>query len=246
MLRSIVSIVMGVALILAVSAAGTQAQTLTLDKNMYKPGEKITVTFAAPGSYPGNAWVGIIPSNVPHGQESVNDQHDLAYQYLDKRTSGTLVFTAPKKSGFYDVRMNDTDNNGKEVASARSDEFGSFQVPGLAPGAYSVMASSEEGFAAFPVQVLSQDPTVDQSKEILEIILIPAADAATEQSDEAAAAVVADDECCYPMGGGGGGGYGSLLGLGGLAGLAGLAGIDGGGRYHPCAPTASPFRCRGF
>jgi len=91
--------------------------TLSLDKAEYGPGEAITVTFKAPGSYPGNAWIGIIPSNIEHGSEATNDQHDLTYQYLQKRTAGTLTFTAPDQPGSYDFRMNDSDNNGREVYS---------------------------------------------------------------------------------------------------------------------------------
>ena len=93
------------------------AQTLTLDKANYNPGETITVTFTAPASFPDNAWVGIIPANVPHGSESTNDKYDLAYEYLKKRTSGSLTFKAPNAPGAYDVRMHDTDAGGKEVVS---------------------------------------------------------------------------------------------------------------------------------
>jgi O-acetylhomoserine/O-acetylserine sulfhydrylase-like pyridoxal-dependent enzyme len=95
---------------------GLQAQSLKLDKTKFKEGESIAVHFEAPSTFPGNAWVGIVPSNIPHGQESVNDQHDLAYQYLSKKTSGTLTFKAPSKPGQYDFRMNDSDSSGKEVA----------------------------------------------------------------------------------------------------------------------------------
>jgi hypothetical protein len=110
--------VLTVALFVAAALAGPAgAQTLKAGKNMYKPGETITVHFTAPAGYAKNAWVGIVPSNVPHGREAVNDQHDLAYQYLEGRTSGDLVFTAPMKTDFYDFRMHDTDNNGKETAS---------------------------------------------------------------------------------------------------------------------------------
>lgn len=91
--------------------------SLMLDKNAYAPGEMITVTFTASPSYPTNAWVGIIPSDVPHGDETVNDQHDMAYQYLDGMTAGTLMFNAPTAPGSYDIRMHDTDSGGVEVAS---------------------------------------------------------------------------------------------------------------------------------
>lgn len=106
-----------VAALLAGGQAAAQAK-LELAKKEVAPGAKVQVTFSAPATFESNAWVGIIPSEVAHGKEAVNDQHDLAYQYLQKRTSGVLTFTAPAKPGSYDVRMHDTDNNGAEVASA--------------------------------------------------------------------------------------------------------------------------------
>lgn len=91
--------------------------SLSLGKLVFTPGEEISVSFKAPTSYADNAWVGIIPSSVAHGSEVTNDQNDLTYQYLRKKTSGTLLFSAPQQNGSYDFRMNDSDANGKEVAS---------------------------------------------------------------------------------------------------------------------------------
>ncbi|MBN1572372.1 MAG: hypothetical protein JW984_04165 [Deltaproteobacteria bacterium] len=96
------------------SAAGP---SLVLNKYSYSPGETITVTFTAPVGYQSNAWIGIIPSHVPHGDEATNDQYDLTYQYLNGMTSGTMVFSAPGVPGSYDLRMHDTDSGGKEVSS---------------------------------------------------------------------------------------------------------------------------------
>lgn len=91
--------------------------SLQLDKEIYRPAEKIRVNFSAPSNYARDAWIGIIPAAVPHGSETRNDQHDLAYQYLRNRTTGQLTFTAPSAPGTYDIRMHDTDSNGTEVAS---------------------------------------------------------------------------------------------------------------------------------
>ena len=102
-----------VALLAFVGACSSNS--LSIDKTTVKPGEQIKVTFKASGDFASNAWVGIIPSNIAHGSENTNDQHDLTYQYLRKRTSGTLTFKAPTKPGKYDVRMHDTDSDGKEV-----------------------------------------------------------------------------------------------------------------------------------
>ena len=98
------------------------AASLRLSRDRYAPGDAIEVTFTASPDYAGNAWIGIIPSWVAHGSEAENDRHDLSYQYLQKQASGSMTFIAPKEPGDYDLRLHDSDNNGKEVASV------SFQV----------------------------------------------------------------------------------------------------------------------
>jgi hypothetical protein len=95
----------------------TPTGQITLQKTEFKPGEEISVRFQAGPGFPDNAWIGVIPSEVAHGSEATNDQHDLAYQYLGGKTDGTLAFKAPGKPGSYDLRMNDSDSDGKEVAS---------------------------------------------------------------------------------------------------------------------------------
>ena len=90
---------------------------LWLDKNIYSPGEQMNVHFTAPASFEDNAWVGIFNADSPHGKEETNDQNKLIFQYLRKRTSGNLVFNGPTRPGNYDIRMNDKDANGIEVAS---------------------------------------------------------------------------------------------------------------------------------
>jgi hypothetical protein len=104
--------------VLAFIATGCQPKAkLTITKVTLSPGESIAVAYTAPKGYKENAWVGIIPSDVEHGSESRNDQHDLTYQYLRGSTSGSLTFKAPSKPGKYDFRMHDTDSDGLEVAS---------------------------------------------------------------------------------------------------------------------------------
>jgi hypothetical protein len=90
---------------------------LGLDKTSYSPGESITVTFEVSEGLPSNAWAGIVPSDVPHGSEATNDQHDLQYRYLSGNASGTLTFNAPQETGSYDIRLHDTDGGGTEIAS---------------------------------------------------------------------------------------------------------------------------------
>lgn len=91
--------------------------TLTLQKDTFIAGERIWIHFSTPEQYSDKAWIGIIPSHIPHGDETLNDNHDLSYKYLNKATAGDLEFSAPGTPGNYDFRMHDTDNNGVEVAS---------------------------------------------------------------------------------------------------------------------------------
>jgi len=90
---------------------------LILVKDTYQPGEEIQVQFTAPAGFSGDAWVGIIPSNTPHGSEVVNDENDVESQFINGATSGTMIFTAPATPGNYDLRMFDTDTLGQEVAA---------------------------------------------------------------------------------------------------------------------------------
>jgi hypothetical protein len=100
-----------------VSAMGNVTPTLSLDKTTFSPGEEIQVHFVTPDTFSDQAWVGLIPSSVPHGDENVNDENDMAYEYLNGMTSGVLTFTAPAEAGSYDFRLNNTDDDGQEVAS---------------------------------------------------------------------------------------------------------------------------------
>ena len=70
--------------------------SIWLEKTTFAPNEEIKLHFTAPASFPNNAWIGLIPSNVPHGDETVNDQNDIDYEYISGRTSGTMIFKAPR------------------------------------------------------------------------------------------------------------------------------------------------------
>jgi len=101
------------ALPLTVQAA--PASGVSIEKTIYVPGETIRVMFKASGDWPTDAWIGIIPSNISHGSEEFNDQYDITYQYIEKRTNGVMEFIAPEP-GRWDLRMHDTDDNGREIA----------------------------------------------------------------------------------------------------------------------------------
>lgn len=91
------------------------AGTISIPKKSYTPGERIWVTVTTSRKLANNAWIGIIPSGVPHGDENRNDKHDISYKYMKKEIKAIKEFKAPSKPGRYDLRLHDTDNNGNEL-----------------------------------------------------------------------------------------------------------------------------------
>jgi len=105
--------------------------SLSLEQNQFAPGETIRIMFTASDGLPSDAWIGIIPSQIQHGQESINDLYDLSYQYLNNRTSGVLEFNAPQQLGEFDLRLHDTDANGVELASVTFLVRENFDAPAM-------------------------------------------------------------------------------------------------------------------
>jgi outer membrane protein OmpA-like peptidoglycan-associated protein len=100
-----------------VRAPDVRGAALRLDRTTFNSGETIALHFTAPADLPPHAWIGIVPSKVPHGKEDVNDANDVDWQYLEKKTSGTLEFRAPVEGGAWDFRMNENESGGREIAS---------------------------------------------------------------------------------------------------------------------------------
>ena len=101
----------------ATDAPSTSGASLDLSQTDFTPGAQVVVIFTAPEGLADDAWVGIVPAHIPHGDEARNDQNDLGYHYLNGQTLGTLSFTAPVSPGQYDLRMHNTDRTGLEIAS---------------------------------------------------------------------------------------------------------------------------------
>ena len=91
------------------------ADSLSTDKQIYSRGEPISAHFTASASY-SSAWVGLIPSSIPHSSDDESDKYDLAYKWVDGKSSGTMVFNAPADLGNFDLRMFNSNNNGPETA----------------------------------------------------------------------------------------------------------------------------------
>ncbi|MDE0707202.1 MAG: EF-hand domain-containing protein, partial [Candidatus Poseidoniales archaeon] len=94
--------------------SGDEQIKITLPRSSFKSGEKISFSFTT-FELPNDAWIGIVPAEIPHGDEAVNDQHETSYEYLEGRTHGS--FTLPNPGlGEWTLRLHDTDNNGRELA----------------------------------------------------------------------------------------------------------------------------------
>ncbi|MBN1166488.1 MAG: hypothetical protein JXA44_05075 [Methanospirillaceae archaeon] len=91
---------------------------IRINKLAFYPGETIEVWYLGSSSFYDDAWIGIIPSAVPHGSEEINDENDVSYQYIGKKGSGRLTFEA-LEPGWWDLRMFDSDDSdiGKEICS---------------------------------------------------------------------------------------------------------------------------------
>ena len=87
---------------------------ITPSRSSYKSDEGINFSFISP-ELPNDAWIGIVPAEIPHGDEAVNDQHDTSYKYLEGRTSDAFSLPNPGP-GEWTLRLHDTDNNGREIA----------------------------------------------------------------------------------------------------------------------------------
>ncbi|MCP4219177.1 MAG: hypothetical protein GY765_31365 [bacterium] len=94
----------------------SSAQEISLDKVSFAGGDEIRAIFKAPAEYVETAWVGIVPTDTPHGNAGTNAANRVTYLYLNKSVSGILVFKAPDANGAFDLRMHDAEG-GKEVAS---------------------------------------------------------------------------------------------------------------------------------
>ena len=103
----------------AVAIPTTLDGSMTTDKSSYNVGEAIEVTLVLNTPLADDAWVGLVPSAIPHGLESDSDASDVYYDYVSSAVDGKLLLYAPNEAGSYDVRLLNTDHgaNGVELAS---------------------------------------------------------------------------------------------------------------------------------
>tara|TARA_Y100001934_G_scaffold161671_1_gene192853 strand:- start:2189 stop:4264 length:2076 start_codon:yes stop_codon:yes gene_type:complete len=98
---------------------------INLSKASFSSSEEISFHFRVP-QLPEDAWIGIIPSEIPHGNEAVNDMHDTSFVHLHGKTTGEAILPNPGP-GEWTLRLHDSDNNGNEMA------YVPFTVRGIEP-----------------------------------------------------------------------------------------------------------------
>lgn len=121
----------------------SNAPRLMLDRDVFFPGESISVRFIVPEDFSTYGWAGIVRSALPHGNERLNRQNTSIFELLGKHTSGQLSFRAPSRAGEYDIRLHDK-QDGNEVFHA------SFSVVNnSSPSTVSIRATSDDPVKAF-------------------------------------------------------------------------------------------------
>lgn len=95
---------------------------VTLDKTVYAPGEEIEVTIANYEDPADTAWVGVIAADVAHGDEALNDENDIDYEYVVIAINGMVYLNAPMEVGEYTVRLNSADS-GDEAEEVAYESF---------------------------------------------------------------------------------------------------------------------------
>lgn len=83
------------------------------------PDSLLSFTITQNGDLPkdGTAWIGVIPSATEH-TEPASDAANADYKYLKNITDGEVTLKMPSKTGFYDIRVFDSDyKDPKEICS---------------------------------------------------------------------------------------------------------------------------------
>lgn len=91
---------------------------MSIPGSSFEPGQEIILKFTASPNYPKKSWIGLFKESLPHSGMDNNNNHELAFQYLEKKQNGTFSFTAPSQEGVYDFRMFEKSSK-KEVATIK-------------------------------------------------------------------------------------------------------------------------------
>lgn len=164
----------------ASALAGKAPTRIDIPKTSYSAGETILVHYSVdPESVKDpKAWVGLLPADVPHGSATENDKYDLAYQYLEGKNSGDMTFQAPEDPGNYDLRLHDSETNGKELTSI------AFTVSGpVKPLIGNAIRLNKSRYA--PNEMISISVSIKAEDKLDETAWIGIVPAAVDHGDEA-------------------------------------------------------------
>ncbi len=90
---------------------------LKTNKAKYEDGYEIVVTIKWTGTPSEDAWLGLFPADVPHGDEKINDGAYLTWTPLSNVEENKVTLYAwPEESGEYTIRVFENDDGGAEVA----------------------------------------------------------------------------------------------------------------------------------
>ena len=81
---------------------------ITLPKRVFKPGERIALSYEVSDVPEQKAWIGIVATSLSHYHGESNKYVTAGpnrFHYLNGRQKGTLTFLAPDTPGRYDFRM---------------------------------------------------------------------------------------------------------------------------------------------
>lgn len=135
---------------------------LAINAEYYLPGDEIVVTYKVPAEFEDDAWVGLIPSEVEHGDEEVCDEFDLDFHLIGDEKEAEVIFYAPEELGMYDIRLFDSDFEGKEILSV------SFEVVEEIPTGDEEVIEEEVPVEEEPVDSMApveDEPTEDTPME---------------------------------------------------------------------------------
>lgn len=86
--------------------------SMTVDGTEFTVGETFEVMLVINTPLSDSAWVGIVPTETPHGSEAEGDAVDVYYEYVSQAVDGRVTMIAPTVAGTYDVRLYSSDDSG--------------------------------------------------------------------------------------------------------------------------------------
>ena len=165
---------------------------IELEKGRYNSNESILVNFTGP-TLGSDSWLGIVPSDIEHGDSTVNRYNRVSYFDMEGQSIGTHIFENPGE-GDWTIRMND--GSGDELAYV---EFSVdlAQVEEISPipmesSQANLEFTSEDGFD--PVDKMMSDFGPEFNKDLENLLSNPnqSLDEARAAADEMAEDKISD------------------------------------------------------